>query len=193
MAQTKRVVIVGIPGVGKTTVVTEVFSILEKKNLKIENLTFGTIMFQEAKKLGISNRDEMRTLSTDKQQELQIKAAQFIANINSDVILLDTHLFVKNTSGYMPGLHMSILKSLVPTNLILVEALPEDILSRRENDPTRNRDTVTIESIELDNQIARSMLSSVGVLTGASLFIVTNADGKSQEAAQFIVNSLEFD
>ena len=190
---TKRVVIVGIPGVGKTTVVTEVYSILQQKNITIENLTFGTIMFQEAEKIGISDRDGMRKLSVSDQQNLQIQAAKNIANINSDVVLIDTHLFIKTISGYMPGLPRPILKSLLPTNLVLVEASPEDVLSRRENDPTRNRDSATIESIELDNQIARSMLSSAGVLTSAALFIVTNADGKSKDAAQSIVQSLELD
>ena len=190
---TKRVVIVGIPGVGKTTVVTEVYSILKQKNITIENLTFGTIMFQEAEKIGISDRDGMRKLSVSDQQNLQIQAAKNIANINSDVVLIDTHLFIKTISGYMPGLPQPILDSLLPTNLVLVEASPEDVLSRRENDPTRNRDSATIESIELDNQIARSMLSSAGVLTSASLFIVTNADGKSKDAAQSIVQSLELD
>ena len=69
MSNTKRVVIVGIAGVGKTTVVNEVLSLLAQKDVKVDNLTFGTIMFEEAQKLGISDRDEMRTLSTDKQQE----------------------------------------------------------------------------------------------------------------------------
>ena len=78
---TKRVVIVGIPGVGKTTVVTEVYSILQQKNITIKNLTFGTIMFQEAEKIGISDRDEMRKLSVSEQQSLQIRAAKNIANI----------------------------------------------------------------------------------------------------------------
>ena len=163
MSNTKRVVLVGIAGVGKSTVVNEVLSILETKNVKVDNLTFGTVMFEEAQKLGISDRDEMRTLSTDKQQELQINAAKSIANIESDIVIIDTHLFIKTTSGYMPGLPISILESLLPTNLILVEALPQDVLDRRSNDPTRNRDATTIESIELDNQIARSMLSSAGV------------------------------
>ena len=95
MVKTKRVVIVGIPGVGKTTVVTEVFNQLQQKNIKLENLTFGTIMFEEAQKLGISNRDEMRKLSVDKQKNFQIKAAQTIAKINADVVLIDTHLFIK--------------------------------------------------------------------------------------------------
>ena len=93
----------------------------------------------------------------------------------------------------MPGLPISILKSLLPTNLILVEALPQDVLDRRSNDPTRNRDATTIESIELDNQIARSMLSSAGVLSGASLLVVPNSDGKSKEAAESIINSLDLD
>ena len=109
MSNTKRVVIVGIAGVGKSTVVNEVLSILETKDVKVDNLTFGTIMFEEAQKLGISDRDEMRTLSTDKQQELQINAAKSIANIESDIVIIDTHLFIKTTSGYMPGLPISIL------------------------------------------------------------------------------------
>ena len=93
----------------------------------------------------------------------------------------------------MPGLPLPILESLLPTNLILVEALPHDVLDRRSNDPTRNRDSTTIESIELDNQIARSMLSSAGILTSASLLVVLNSDGKSKEAAESIVNSLGLD
>ena len=42
-------------------------------------------------------------------------------------------------------------------------------------------------------EVGGSMLSSAGVLTSASLFIVTNADGKSKDAAQSIVQSLELD
>ena len=84
---TKRVVIVGIPGVGKTTVVTEVYSILKQKNITIENLTFGTIMFQEAEKIGISDRDEMRKLSVGEQQNLQIQAAKNIANITCTFVI----------------------------------------------------------------------------------------------------------
>jgi len=190
MVKTKRVVIVGIPGVGKTTVVTEVFNQLQQKNIKLENLTFGTIMFEEAQKLGISNRDEMRKLSVDKQKNFQIKAAQIIAKINADVVLIDTHLFIKTNSGYMPGLPKDILDYLLPTNLVLVEAKPQDVLDRRLNDPNRTRDSATIDSIEFDNQIARSMLSSSSILTGASVFITINQEGKSQEAAKSIVDFL---
>ena len=190
MVKTKRVVSVGIPGVGKTTVVTEVFNQLQQKNIKLENLTFGTIMFEEAQKLGISNRDEMRKLSVDKQKNFQIKAAQTIAKINADVVLIDTHLFIKTNSGYMPGLPKDILDYLLPTNLVLVEAKPQDVLDRRLNDPNRTRDSATIDSIEFDNQIARSMLSSSSILTGASVFITINQEGKSQEAAKSIVDFL---
>ena len=147
-------------------------------------------MFEEAQKLGISNRDEMRKLSVDKQKNFQIKAAQTIAKINADVVLIDTHLFIKTNSGYMPGLPKDILDYLLPTNLVLVEAKPQDVLDRRLNDPNRTRDSATIDSIEFDNQIARSMLSSSSILTGASVFITINQEGKSQEAAKSIVDFL---
>ena len=111
----------------------------------------------------------------------------FLAFIPSSFSITD----IKSSS--FSGLPLPILESLLPTNLILVEALPQDVLDRRSNDPTRNRDSTTIESIELDNQIARSMLSSAGILTGASLLVVLNSDGKSHEAAESIVNSLGLD
>ena len=64
------------------------------------------------------------------------------------------------------------------------------IIDRRLNDPNRTRDSATIDSIEFDNQIARSMLSSSSILTGASVFITINQEGKSQEAAKSIVDFL---
>lgn len=45
-----RAVIVGIPGVGKTTVISNVEKILEEKGLKVDTVVFGTLMFEEAEK-----------------------------------------------------------------------------------------------------------------------------------------------
>ncbi|MCP8313519.1 MAG: AAA family ATPase, partial [archaeon] len=75
MVNTKRVIIVGIPGVGKTTVVNKIVEMIKKKDLAVESVVFGTVMFEEAKKLGIKHRDEMRKLPIDEQRKLQIDAA----------------------------------------------------------------------------------------------------------------------
>ena len=63
------IVVTGIPGVGKTTVMQKA-----AEGMDIKFVTFGTVMIEIAKKLGWANdRDEMRKLPIEKQRELQIK------------------------------------------------------------------------------------------------------------------------
>jgi len=68
LAESKKVVIVGIPGAGKTTLVSKMVEILKTKNKSVSVHSFGTVMFEEAKKLGIENRDELRKLAVDEQK-----------------------------------------------------------------------------------------------------------------------------
>jgi len=75
---TKRVIIVGIPGVGKSTVITNVLDTLSKQGVDIKIAEFGTLMFEQAKLLSISNRDELRKLSLDEQRSLQEMTANAI-------------------------------------------------------------------------------------------------------------------
>jgi adenylate kinase len=53
--KSKRIVVVGIPGVGKTTVVSSVKNTLEEKGVKTILAEFGKIMLEEANKLNIKN------------------------------------------------------------------------------------------------------------------------------------------
>jgi len=62
LEESKKVVIVGIPGVGKTSLVTKIAELIKQKNKTVSVHSYGTIMFEEAKKMGIKNRDELRTL-----------------------------------------------------------------------------------------------------------------------------------
>ena len=91
----KRIIIVGIPGVGKTSVISLVNGALNHKGYQTTVAVFGTIMFEEAKKIGLKNRDELRKLSIRDQQHLQEMAAKRIAAMNDDIVIIDTHLFVK--------------------------------------------------------------------------------------------------
>ncbi|HEX6294280.1 MAG TPA: AAA family ATPase, partial [Nitrososphaeraceae archaeon] len=84
----KRIVVVGIPGVGKTTVVSSVKNTLEEKGVKTILAEFGKIMLEEANKLNITNRDEIRRLSIYEQKKLQNLAAKKISQINADVVII---------------------------------------------------------------------------------------------------------
>ncbi|MEE6245860.1 MAG: adenylate kinase [Thermoproteota archaeon] len=190
MVSSKRVIIVGIPGVGKTTVITTVFNKLTEQQVNTKHMVFGTAMFEEAQKIGVTERDDMRKLSTDKQKQLQISAATSISKHEDDIVLVDTHLFIKTPNGYLPGLPDYILKALSPTHVILIEGTSEEVIKRRQNDPTRARDAATAYSVELENSIARSMLSTCSILTGATINIIRNEQGQSDLAADQIVTSL---
>ncbi len=78
---TKRVIIVGIPGVGKSTVITNILNTLSKQEIDIKMAEFGTIMFEQAKLFSISNRDELRKLSIEKQRSLQEMTANYIFSL----------------------------------------------------------------------------------------------------------------
>jgi adenylate kinase len=66
---------VGIPGVGKTTVITKTEEILRKFGSSASVVVFGTVMLNEARKIGVDKRDEIRKLNIQQQQELQNKAS----------------------------------------------------------------------------------------------------------------------
>jgi adenylate kinase len=186
----KRVVIVGIPGVGKSTVVNKVQDILLRKNIKTEIVVFGTVMMKEAKKIGVNDRDDMRKLPITQQRRIQVAAASEIALMNPSVLIVDTHLFIKTKNGYWPGLPHDVSSELSPTHIILVEAKPSEIIGRRSSDLTRQRDVVNEEDITEELGIAKEMLSTLAVLTCASIMYVHNNEGKADEAASTIVDAI---
>lgn len=189
MAESKRAIIVGISGVGKTTVITRAAEMLNQKR-KTTIVVFGTVMFEEAKKMGLNNRDEMRRMPIEDQRRLQEMAAQRITEMKDDIVLIDTHLFIKTEEGYYPGLPMRLLSIMKPTNIIMVAADPSEIAKRRKTDQTRQRDIASTENIQEELDISRVMVASCSILTGAPFVIILNSDDQMGEAAANIAKML---
>lgn len=185
----KRAIIVGIPGVGKTTVITRAAEMLNQKQ-KTTVVVFGTVMFEEAKKMGLKSRDEMRKMPVEDQRRLQEMAAQRIADMRDDIVLIDTHLFINTGEGYYPGLPMRLLNIMKPTNLVMVAADAKEIAERRKTDQTRQRDIISAENIQKELDISRVMVASCSILTGAPFAIILNSDGGVDEAAANIAKML---
>ena len=189
MAENKRAIVVGIPGVGKTTLINRAAEMLNQKR-KTAVVIFGTIMFEEAKKVGLKNRDELRKLAVEDQRRLQDLAAQRITEMNDDIVIVDTHLFVNTDEGYYPGLPMRLLSIMKPTNMVMVAADPLEIAERRKSDQTRQRDIASAENIQKELDISRVMVASCSILTGAPFAIIMNNDGHIDEAAANIAKIL---
>lgn len=181
-----RVVVVGIPGVGKTTVVEKA-----AESIGAKVITFGTVMFEEARNLRwVKDRDDMRKLPVEKQRRLQTLAAVKISRARDSVLFIDTHLFIRTSEGFWPGLPFGVVAAMKPTHLALVEATPEEIRERRASDPTRARDTLSIEALASELALGRSFLTAASTLTGAPMLILTNRSGRAEETSKELAEAL---
>lgn len=187
----KTVIIVGVPGVGKSTIISNAIATLLKKGMTLNTVVFGSVMFEEAKKLGINDRDQIRKQTIDVQQRLQNMTADHISSLNDSIVVVDTHLFIKTQSGYYPGLPMSLILKINPERLILITANSEEILNRRKNDSTRTRDLISDDEIKRDIEVSLSMISSLSILTGAPFEIIYNHDNMIDSATSLLVELLE--
>jgi len=181
---------VGIPGVGKTSLLKRVVEILTERNKTVSVVSFGTLMFDVAKDNGISDRDDLRKLPVIEQQKLQKIAAEKIASMVDQVVIIDTHAFINSSEGYYPGLPEHVLKIIKPTNFVSVSAKPEEIYSRRIKDFTRNRDTITLANVKKELDFQSGIISACAVISGAPIKYVLNREGKIDEAADKVINSL---
>jgi len=191
------VVVVGLPGVGKSTVLAKLEELAAREGLKLQTVNYGTVMMGLAEASGrkVAHRDEMRKRSMSFQRELQAEAAKKIAEMASSfegVTLLDTHMIVRTGSGYLPGLPSHVLALLKPSLIALVEAPAQDILSRRIKDAAvRVRETPQAEEVEFEIQLSRVMAASCSAISGAPLIVVENLEGKAEEAALRLFNAIK--
>ena len=167
------VVVTGVPGVGKSTVMGSA----EEYGYKIVN--FGTTMFEEAQKEGVADRDDMRKLAIEDQQRLQKQAGEKISRMGN--VVVDTHASILTSSGYMPGLPEWTVRALNPDIIVLVEATPDEITGRRNKDVSRARDS---DDIGLHQTVNREYAATAAVMTGATVSIVENHDNQVEIAVE---------
>ncbi len=179
--ESKAIVVAGVPGVGKTTVLEEA-----SRKLGIPIVVFGTVMFEIAKERGlVKHRDEIRKLPSEVQREIQEEAASRIREMGE--VIVDTHMLIRTPAGFLPGLPFTVLQKLSPKKIILIEADPEEIASRRSKDKSRERDVESVEEIRMHQELNRVAAICYGILSGAFVGVVRNEEGKVSEAANKLV------
>ena len=190
LVENKKIILVGIPGVGKTTLLTTMVEILKNNKKNVSVINYGSLMFDVAKENGLTDRDQLRKLSVSEQQRIQKIAAEQISNREEEVVIIDTHAFVSSPEGYYPGLPEHVLKIIKPTNFVSVSAKPEEIYNRRMKDDTRNRDKITLANIKKELDVQSGMISACAVITGSPVRLVLNGEGKIDEAADKIIKAI---
>lgn len=157
------IVIVGIPGCGKTSVLKEV----QRAIPSLQVVNYGDKMV-EAAGLQKSDRDFLRKMPVAKQKEIGLSAAKKILQESSGLTLVDTHALVRTEFGYCPGLPKGVLEILSPQVCAMVECAPSLIIGRRTQDSgKRMRDVETEEELALHQELSRSYICACCMLTGA--------------------------
>ena len=190
LAENRKIIMTGIPGVGKTTLLSKIVEIIKSHDKSVNVLSFGTLMFEIAKENGLKERDDLRKLPLKEQQNLQKIVAEKIAALTDEIVIIDTHAFINSLEGYYPGLPEHVLKIIKPTNFVSVSAKPEEIYNRRMKDDTRNRDKITLINIKKELEYQTGMISACAVITGSPVRHILNDEGKVDEAVDKIISSI---
>src|SRR6266487_3817774 len=171
------IIVAGIPGVGKTTILLELEAVAREKNVPLKIINFGNVMNELFKKRGKTiHRDHMRREEISIQARIQQQAARVISKTpGNSALVVDTHMFVKTTEGIWPGTPWKVLEALDPEMIILIEADPEEVARRRAADSTRYRDTG----------------SANAVLAGVPIQIVHNRDGQQRQTASDLLDIIQ--
>ncbi len=174
----KIVFVCGSPGAGKSSVVGGISS---NGNYKIVNV--GNLMEVMARTKGYAkDRDEIRFLSKERYDELQIAAFKMISEMEGNIVL-DTHATVEQNGRYMPGITFgkaAHLKGLAA--FMYIDALTQDIESRRKDDRTRRRENERPELVDVQREINMSILSACSTYLDLPFYVIFNERGKLESS-----------
>jgi adenylate kinase len=189
----KIIIVAGVPGAGKSTVLLEAWKRVEKE-LNYTIVSFGTEMLNLCKEAGlVANRDEMRNLSADMQEEMQWRTTKRIAE-RPENVLLDTHCTIKTGSGsYLPGFTPRMLERMQPAAIVLVDAHEAEIRGRRKLDKTRPHRTIESSDDILEHKlINRAYAAAYSARSGCLLRIIQNNTGEFEQAVEEFVATLRY-
>lgn len=189
----KIIIVAGVPGAGKSTLLYESWKRVQE-DMKYTIVSFGTEMLNLCREAGlVNNRDEMRNLNADIQEEMQWRVTKRIAE-RPENTLLDTHCAIKTGSGsYLPGLTPRMLERMSPSAIILVDAHESEIRGRRRLD--KSRPLRTIESYEdiLEHKVInRAYGAAFSARSGCLLRIIQNNTGEFERAVEEFIETLRF-
>lgn len=192
--RSRVIVVTGIPGVGKTTVLNELMKKTGKKGAKLNVINYASIMLKVAReKEKDIGRDDLRRMPIDLQQTLQMEAAEKIEKMLSKApeTIIDTHMTIRTNNGYWSGLPLNVLKKLHPSLFVLLEADASEIVDRRLKDKARKRDKILIEKVKEEMGFSRFLAASCATLTGAPVKILKNPVGKQVDVANRLLDIIQ--
>lgn len=185
---------VGVPGVGKTSLCREV------SQLKgYHYINYGELMLEFAEKgEHKSTQEEMFKLPLETQYNIWLEAAHYIKYLTDDsknecddsavdskreygdlaedknysnCVLVDLHGLDRSKTGYLISLPLEIIK---PQIIIVVESRYDQIIQQRTNDPQRIRFLEGLKSLNQDMELLRNSMAVCSAMLGSFCAVLEN-------------------
>ncbi|MDI9618053.1 adenylate kinase [Methanothermobacter sp.] len=160
----ETIAIVGVPGVGKTTICR----ILSEK-LDHNFINYGELMLEVAGERGLAGTmEELFSLPMDQQYIIWREAAHRVSEMKW--VLLDLHGLDRSPIGYLLSLPVEFI---TPDLIIILESDPLDIIKRRSADSKR-RIHDTPSSLMEHMELLRTAMFVCATLMGSIVSVVEN-------------------
>jgi adenylate kinase len=180
------VVVAGLPGAGKSTVLAAVAE--KRKDYAVRN--GGDMMFSLAKERGYADhRDKVRAMPQERQKEIQSAMFDALAKEKGHVIF-DTHSAIKTPEGYLAGIPHGRIPSLGIACFIYITAPPKQIVERRRLDKSRDRDEDSLEELREHDMKNVEYLLNCSAIAKAPVIIIQNLKGGLQKAQEQFLSFL---
>jgi adenylate kinase len=162
-----RVAVVGVPGVGKTTLCKAI-----NKKLGYHYINYGELMLEIAIEKDLAHTMEfMLQLKPELQFQIWESAAFSILNVKN--LLIDLHGVDLTREGYLISLPFEIIP---PEIIIIIEASYDEIFQRRCKDVVKNRVLEDYKSVKEHMSLLKYSMSSISTILGSNLMILKNDD-----------------
>ncbi|MGC9516995.1 MAG: AAA family ATPase [Methanomicrobiales archaeon] len=171
--------VVGVPGVGKTTVCKNV-----SRAIGCNYINYGDLMLEIAQENNLaSTDDEMFQLDIDTQQKIWKTAAEKIKDLKN--VIVDLHGVDQSVIGYILSLPIEIIK---PDSIIIIKAPYEDVIKRRIGDKSKKRYMESQKIFKEHETILYTAMAVCSVICGCNFLTIENVD--FQACSKRVINVL---
>ncbi|MCB0310232.1 MAG: AAA family ATPase [Bdellovibrionales bacterium] len=171
---TKIIMVAGISGVGKTTLIKSAQS-----SCKFQHISAGSII-QNQKLLaeGETKRDVLRLGDISDNQLLLVEGFWKAKDATQDIVVLDGHTVIDTPDGLVP-ISSSVFVALEVSLFVFVKGEPEQILAQREADLSRNRPQLDLEDIRRHQVEALKATLGLALKLSVPLEVICSGDTKT--------------